>query len=194
MLLKLLKITLINSIIALGFLVSSNSQAADYDIDSGGMHAFIQFKVSHMGFSELAGRFNKFTGSFSWDKSNPSASSVNVTIDTASLDSNHEKRDAHLTSPDYLNSAKFPTATFKSTKYEGDASGGKMTGDFTLNGVTKQITIDATVIGEGKDPWGGYRAGFSGSTTLNGADYNYANKGFPKSIEISMGFEGKQKK
>lgn len=190
--LKLLKIALINSIIALGFLVPFNSQAADYDID--GDHAFIQFKVSHMGISHIVGRFNKFSGGFSWDKDNPSASSANVTIDTASLDSNHEKRDAHLTSPDYLNSEKFPTATFKSTKYEGNGSGGKLTGDFTLNGVTKQITVDTAMIGEGKDPWGGYRAGFSGTTTLKGADFGYTNKGFPSTIEISLVFEGKQKK
>ena len=170
----------------------TTAQAADYKIDTGGMHAYIEFKVPHMGFSLLGGRFNSFDGSFSWDKANPSASSIEVTIQTASIDTNHEERDNHLSSKDFLNVAEHPTATFKSTGYEGDASGGKLNGNFTLNGVTKPITIDVKAVGEGKDPWGGYRAGFVGSTTISGSDFGYTNRMFPSNIELSMSIEGIQ--
>lgn len=168
----------------------TQANAADYKIDTNGMHGFVQFRVSHMGFSVLGGNFNKFEGTFSWDKDNPSASAAEVTINTASIDTNHTDRDKHLSSPDFLNVEKFPTATFKSTGFEGDASGGKLMGDFTLNGVTKPVTLVVTSVGEGKDPWGGYRAGFTGETTLNGADFGYTSQMFPKSIDISVSVEG----
>lgn len=178
------------------FLIAGYTQvmAANYKIDTEGMHGFIEFKVSHMGFSLISGRFNKFDGNFTWDKNNPAASSVEVTIDTTSIDTNHAQRDQHISSPDFLNVAKFPTATFKSTKYEGDASGGKLTGDFTLNGVTKPVTIDVKAIGEGTDFRQVYRAGFTGQTTLNSADFGYTNQMFPKTIEIDLGVEGIQQK
>lgn len=183
-------------ILATLFLLAGLTQAAaaNYKIDTEGMHGYVEFKVSHMGFSIIGGRFNKFDGSFSWDKSNPAASTVEVTIDTASVDTNHAQRDQHISSPDFLNVAKFPTATFKSTKYEGDASGGKLSGDFTLNGVTKPITIDVKAIGEGADFRQVYRAGFTGATALNGADFGYTNQMFPKTIEIALSVEGIQQK
>ena len=168
----------------------ANANAADFKIDTNGMHGYVQFRVSHMGFSVLGGRFNEFDGTFSWDKDNPSASSAEVTINTASIDTNHEARDKHLSSGDFLDVEKFPTASFKSTKFEGDASGGKLMGNFTLNGVTKPVTLVVKSIGEGNDPWGGYRAGFTGETTLNGADFGYTSQMFPKTIDISVSVEG----
>ena len=164
--------------------------AADYKIDTNGMHGYVHFTVSHMGFSMIGGSFNSFEGTFSWDKDNPSASSAMVTVNTASIDTNHEARDKHLSSADFLNVEKFPTAMFKSTSYQGDASGGKLMGDFTLNGVTKPITINVSAVGEGKDPWGGYRAGFTGEAKLNGADYGYTSQMFPKEINIYLSVEG----
>ena len=183
-------------ILATLFLLAGLTQAtaANYKIDTEGMHGYVEFKVSHMGFSIIGGRFNKFTGNFSWDKSNPAASTVEVTIDTTSVDTNHAQRDEHINSPDLLNTAKFPTATFKSTKYAGDASGGKLSGDFTLNGVTKPITIDVKAIGEGTDFRQVYRAGFTGATTLNGADFGYTSQMFPKTIELALSVEGIQQK
>jgi len=172
----------------------TQATAANYKIDTAGMHGYVEFKVSHMGFSIIGGRFNKFEGGFTWDKTNPTASTVEVTIDTTSIDTNHAKRDEHLSSPDFLNVAKFPTATFKSTKYEGDASGGKLSGDFTLNGVTKPVTIDVKAIGEGTDFQQAYRAGFTGATSLNGADFGYTFQMFPKTIEIALSVEGIQQK
>jgi len=148
------------------------ANAADYVIDTQGAHASVNFKVKHLGYSWLVGRFNDFEGSFEWDKAKPADSEIEVTIKTASVDSNHAERDKHLRSKDFLLTDKYPTATFKSTSYKPTGEGkGELTGEFTLRGVTKTITFPVSQIGEGKDPWGGYRAGFAGEYTLMLGDY-----------------------
>lgn len=175
--------------IALGGLMalSGSLQAADYVIDKEGQHAFVNFKISHLGYSWLYGRFNDFDGTFSWDAEQPEASAVNVTINTASVDSNHAERDKHLRSDDFLNVAKHPQATFKSTAVEmtGDDTA-NITGDLTLNGVTRPVVLEAKFLGEGKDPWGGYRAGFEGSTTLRLKDYEIPMDLGPTSQEVEL--------
>ena len=169
--------------------------AAEYEIDIEGMHAAIQFRIIHLGYSVLTGRFNDFGGSFTWDKDNPGASSVNVTIQTASLDSNHAERDKHLREADFLDVEKYPEATFKSTSYDGDASAGKLDGILTLHGVSKPITIDIEFIGEGDDPWGGYRAGFEGNVTLRRSDFGMMYDLGPRSdeMELDLYIEGVRK-
>ena len=142
------------------------SRAAEYRIDPG--HSFVQFKISHLGFSWMVGVFDKISGGFSFDPAaGPAGQKISVEIDTASIDSGHAERDKHLRSPDFLNVRKFPRATFVSTGYEGDARGGTMTGNLTLMGVTRPIAIAVKKTGEGNDPWGGYRAGFEGTATLS---------------------------
>ena len=178
------------------FLVlSRGAVAAEYEIDIEGMHAAIQFRIIHLGYSVLTGRFNDFGGSFTWDKDNPEASSINVTIQTASLDSNHAERDKHLREADFLDVEKYPEATFKSTKYNGDAAGGKLDGILTLHGVSKPITIDIEFIGEGDDPWGGYRAGFEGNVTLRRSDFGMMYDLGPRSdeMELDLYIEGVRK-
>lgn len=151
-------------------------QAADYVIDTQGVHASIQFKVSHLGYSWLHGRFNTFSGKFSYDESNLAGAKISLEIDTKSVDSNHAERDKHLRSADFLNVDKAPTASFVSSKVvPNDGNNFDLIGNFTLNGVTKEITIAASKTGEGKDPWGGYRAGFSGTTSINLSDYGIKN-------------------
>jgi len=148
--------------------------AADYDIDTRGAHASINFKVKHLGYSWLTGRFNTFGGNFSYDANNVEQSKINVTIDTTSVDSNHAERDKHLRSDDFLDVTKFAQASFVSTKVEDLGNDKlKITGDFTLQGITKPLVIDAYKVGEGKDPWGGYRAGFSGTTKISMKDFGY---------------------
>ena len=175
---------------ALAMLISCSSFAADYKIDLA--HAFIQFEISHLGYSTLVGRFSDFEGNFSWDKSAPANSAMEVTVKTASIDSNWAERDKHLRSDEFLDVEKFPTAVFKTTKYDGDASGGKMEGTLTLHGVTKPITLDVKYIGEGDDPWGGYRAGFTASTTLNRSDFgiSYDLGAASESMEFKLFVEG----
>lgn len=184
--------------LALGGLMALSAPlyAADYAIDKEGQHAFINFKTGHMGFSILHGRFNDFDGSFSWDAAKPEASKIQVTINTSSVDSNHAERDKHLRSGDFLNVSKHPQATFVSTKVESTGDDTlKISGDFTLNGVTKPIVIDARFIGEGTDPWGGYRAGFEGTTSIKLADYNISMDLGPASavVDLNLTVEGVRK-
>ncbi len=172
-----------------------DSAAAEYEIDIPGMHAAIQFRIYHLGYSVLTGRFNDFGGSFTWDKNNPQDSSIEVTIKTASIDSNHAERDKHLREEDFLNVEKYPEATFKSTKYAGDAMGGKLEGILTLHGVSKPISIDVKYIGEGDDPWGGYRAGFEGHVSLRRSDFGMTYDLGPQSdaMDLDLYIEGVRK-
>lgn len=170
--------------------------AADYVIDQEGQHAFVNFKISHLGYSWLYGTFKDFDGTFSYDAEQPEASAVNVNLRTASLDSNHAERDKHLRSADFLNTSKHPTATFASTKVVSTGEGtADIVGDLTLNGVTQEVVIAANFIGEGDDPWGGYRAGFEGTTTLQLADFGIkANLGpASESVELILSVEGVRK-
>lgn len=172
------------------------AEAADYVIDTKGAHAFVQFRVKHLGYSWLYGRFNTFGGEFSYDAAKPEASAISVSIDTTSVDSNHAERDKHLRGADFLNVAEFPEAKFVSTGVTMNADGtAKLAGDFTLHGVTKPIIIDVHKMGEGQDPWGGYRAGFQGSTTITMADYGMTYDLGPASTqaEIILTVEGIRK-
>ena len=168
---------------------ATNTQAADYVIDTQGAHAFVNFKIKHLGYSWLHGRFNTFEGTFSYDAANPNASQIMVNIDTKSIDSNHAERDKHLRGGDFLNVDKFPTATFKSTsiKFDDDGEEADVTGEFTLHGVTKTITFEIDKIGEGKDPWGGYRVGFEGETSLKLADFGIDYNLGPASTHVDIG-------
>ncbi|MEX0386525.1 YceI family protein [Spiribacter sp. 221] len=146
--------------------------AADYVIDTDGAHASIQFRISHLGYSWLKGRFNDFSGEFQYDAANPGDSEIAVNIDTASIDSNHAERDKHLRSADFLDVQQYPEASFVSTDYIPNGDGtATLEGELTLHGVTRPISIDVEKIGEGEDPWGGYRVGFSGETEFALADY-----------------------
>ncbi|MGI3129480.1 YceI family protein [Halopseudomonas pachastrellae] len=169
------------------------AQAADYQIDKRGQHASVNFKISHLGYSWIYGRFNDFDGTFSWDADKPEASSINVTVNTESVDTNHAERDKHIRGEDFLNVEENGTATFASTGIEvtGDSSA-KVTGNLTLNGVTKPVVLDANFIGEGEDPWGGYRAGFDATTTLKLADFGIDYNLGPASetVELIITVEG----
>ncbi|NLZ79649.1 MAG: YceI family protein [Gammaproteobacteria bacterium] len=178
----------------LGSMISSGAAlAADYVIDQEGQHAFVNFKISHLGYSWLYGTFKNFSGTFSYDAAQPEASQVQVTLRTASVDSNHAERDKHLRGAEFLNTSAHPKATFVSTSVVSTAEGrADITGDLTLNGVTKAVVIDAEFIGEGDDPWGGYRAGFEGKTTLRLADFGINAKLGPasESVELTLAVEG----
>ena len=171
--------------------------ADDYTIDTKGAHASINFSIKHLGYSVLTGRFDTFAGDFSYDPAKPEASKINVTIDTNSVNSNHAERDKHLRSKDFLNVEKFPKSTFVSKKVVvgKDKETFDLVGDFTLNGVTKSITIAAKKVGEGKDPWGGYRAGFEGTTELALKDFNIVFPLGPASetVKLSLNVEGVKK-
>ncbi|WP_258807971.1 YceI family protein [Pseudidiomarina sp. CB1] len=169
------------------------AQAEDYVIDIEGQHAFVQFKISHLGYSWLLGEFTDFEGSFSYDEAKPSEASVNVTIDTASIDSNHAERDKHLRSDDFLAVDDYPEATFTSTSFTPNGDGtAVLAGDLTLRGVTKPIEIAVTEVGAGPDPWGGFRRGFEGKVTLTLADFgiDYDLGPAAKTVDMYLSIEG----
>ena len=155
----------------LGIFTAPPIRAADYIIDKEGQHAFVTFKASHLGYSYIIGRFNDFEGTFSHDVKNPSASKVSVIIDAASIDTNHAERDKHLRGDDFFNVQKYPQITFDSTAYKAREDGDTLKGMFSMHGVTRAIAIDVQQIGEGKDPWGGYRNGFQGNAVLKASDF-----------------------
>lgn len=171
----------------------SAAQAADYVIDTDGAHAFIQFKIKHLGYSWLIGEFTEFKGQFSYDADKPEASKVSVDINPASLSSNHAERDKHLRSKDFLAVDQYPEAKFVSTAYKPTGKDtAVLEGNLTLRGVTKPIKIEVKHIGEGQDPWGGYRSGFAGTTSFALADYgiDYNLGPASKEVELFLSIEG----
>ena len=188
----MIKRTLAAAIGAAAFMLSAAAtQAADYRIDPG--HSFVQFKISHLGYSWMIGTFDELSGSFAFDsEAGPEAQSIAVEIVTASVDTGHAERDKHLRSADFLDVDEHPTATFVSTGYEGDGQAGTLTGDLTLHGVTRSIAIAVTKVGEGPDPWGGYRAGFEGTTTIVRKDFGMGYNLGPasESMELLLFIEG----
>jgi len=179
-------------------LVAAASQAADYVIDTKSAHASVNFGVSHLGYGMVIGRFDKFTGEFSYDAAKPEASSVEVTIDTSSVNSNFSERDKHLRGANFLDVEKFPEASFVSKQVvPGSVEKGQfaLLGDLTLHGVTKPVTIKVKKIGEGKDPWGGYRAGFQGEAEINMRDFNIVMDLGPASqtVKLELYVEGIKK-
>ena len=181
-----LKTLLISAIVALLWVaVSLPVVAAAYKIDPA--HSFIQFRTKHLGYSWLVGRFNRFEGTMNYDPSaGPEAQSISVTIDASSLDTNHAERDKHLRGEDFFNVKKHAIVRFVSTRYQGGKDGGTLTGDLTLLGVTKSISFEVRKIGEGDDPWGGYRAGFEGSYVLTRKDFGMGYNLGPTAEKVQL--------
>lgn len=164
--------------------------AAEYVVDP--THSFVEFRIQHLGYSWLYGRFNAVDGRFSYDAADPGASRIEVRIDTTTVDTNHAERDKHLRSSDFLAVDRHPAATFRSTGYHGSADAGVLSGVLRFLGVEKAIEIPVVRIGEGPDPWGGYRAGFHGTYTMTRADFGMQADLGPAAttVEIALGIEG----
>lgn len=167
--------------------------AAQYTIDP--THTFVTFKIQHLGTSWMHGGFNTISGNMDYDADNSNAASINIEIDTASVDTNHAERDKHIRSGDFLDVDKYPTATFASTGFVATESGAMISGDLTIRGVTKPVNFEVTKVGEGADPWGGYRVGFTGTMNLIRADYggNYNLGPASASMELTLSIEGIRK-
>lgn len=153
----------IHSLVAL-LLVTVSARAADtYKLDPA--HTSVGFNITHLVISEVNGRFNEVAGEVTLDKDG--LVGANATIQTKSVDTGIGKRDDHLRSPDFFDAEQHPTITFESTKVEN----GRITGKFTMHGVTKEITFPFVVKGPIKDPWGNSRLAVSAETTINRTDY-----------------------
>jgi polyisoprenoid-binding protein YceI len=143
----------------------------DYKIDP--MHSIIGFAIRHLEINWVEGRFKDFTGTIHYDDSDIAKSTVEFTAKIESIDTGVEPRDKHLRTADFFEAEKYPEMTFKSTRIERKGkNGGTLYGDFTLKGVTKQVSLPFTITGAVKDPWGNTRFGINAKTTINRRDYN----------------------
>ncbi len=159
--------------------------AAPYEGDT--VHSFVLFKVKHMDASWSYGRFKDFTVSFQADEAKPELSSVAFEVKAESIDTGNEKRDQHLRSPDFLNAKQFPLITFRSTAVKPlgkDAV--EVTGDLTLHGVTKPITVKVVKVGTGKNPKGGELMGLETVFTIKRSDFGMTNMVGPVGDEVTL--------
>ena len=139
-------------------------------------HTSAQFAVKHLGVSTVRGAFTKVSGTVLYDADNPGKSSIQTTIDAASVDTRVEMRDNDLRGPDYLDVKKYPTITFQSKRIEAAGPGKlKVTGDLTIHGITKEAVLDVDGPSPAiKDPWGNQRMGASATTKINRMDFGVA--------------------
>lgn len=174
-------------LVATSSLARSANQAATFEIDA--VHSSIVFRVSHLGVGMQWGRFNDPAGTFTYDGENLS---FDITLDVNKVDTANAKRDDHLRGPDFFNTREFPTATFKTTGSKKIADNQyEVTGDLTIRGVTKPVTVVFNKIGEGERR-GNFLAGFEGELTINRLEYgvNYAPDGLGQDVKLIIAVEG----
>jgi polyisoprenoid-binding protein YceI len=161
---------------------------ATYKIDN--THSTAVFRLTHLNVGAAWGRVNDPQGTFSVTDS---GLNVDVALDVSKVDTDNAKRDDHLRGPDFFNAKQFPQMTFKSTSSKKlSDSAFEVTGDLTIKGTTKPITVTMNKIGEGKDPWGNYRFGVETEFTINRLDYgvSYMPEGLGKDVKIFIALEG----
>jgi polyisoprenoid-binding protein YceI len=170
---------------------AQQTTATRWQIDPA--HSAAHFSVRHLMISNVRGEFTKLSGSALIDPANPATGSVDVTIDTASVSTREPQRDEHLRSADFFDVAKYPTITFRSTRVEPHgADNFKVTGDLTIHGVTRPVTLDV----EGptpavKDPWGNVRAGVTATAKINRKDFGVAFNALTETGGVVVGDEVK---
>lgn len=151
-------------------LANGSLWAADkYEIDP--VHSVVGFTVKHLMVSNVKGQFTDYAGVIMYDEKDVTKSSIDVTIQAASINTANAKRDEHLKSAEFFDVAKFPTLTFKSNKIEKRAAGTVAVGTLTIKGVSKEIELPFTVNGVIKDPWGNTKLGAEASTAINRQDF-----------------------
>ncbi len=172
---------------------AAESSSVEYALDAA--HCAVVFRISHLGMSYTYGRFNDVSGQFSVNGSDLANSSFECTIKTASVDTNNRKRDDHLRSPDFFDAKQFPVMTFKTNSAHAHGTKLHVTGDMSLHGVTRPIEFHLNKMGEGKDPWGNQRIGFSTEFKIKrsefGMDQNLKIVG--DEVELLISFEGVRK-
>lgn len=136
------------------------------------VHSSVEFSVQHLMISRVRGRFRTFSGSVWIDEEAPHLSGVEAAIDAASIDTGDTRRDDHLRSQEFLDVARSGSISFRSTRIDGDASEGwRLTGDLTIRGTVREVTLDLLEAGGGKDPWGGIRRGFTATGVIDRRDF-----------------------
>lgn len=156
---------------AAGLLYAGGAEAVQYKVDTD--HTTVGFRIRHL-FSHVEGRFDRFEGTIEFDKASLDATKVKGAIETSSINTNVAERDKHLRAKDFFDVDTYPKITFESTKVsdvDKTKLTGKLHGNLTIRGVTKPVVLDVSFGGEGSDPWGNRKAGFSAQTTINRKDF-----------------------
>ena len=169
--------------------------AETYKLDPA--HTSIVFRVKHLGVAYVYGRFNGPSGSFVFDEKSPANNSIEIQVSAQNVDTAVEKRDNHLRSPDFFNAADHPVIEFKSTAVKKAGNGNyEISGNLTLLGKTKPLTVKARQTGEGKDPWGNYRRGFEASFTVKRSDFgmNFMMSAAGDEVKLTVSVEGIRQK
>lgn len=159
------------SSLALALLAGVPARAADtFAVDP--VHSSMLFRVKHLGVGHIYGRFNQYSGSFAFDPKNAADCKMEIEVKIESIDSANADRDKHLKGPDFFNAKEFPTMTFKATRMKAsDEKSYEVSGDLTIHGVTKQVTVKVERLGTGRDQRGKVRSGWETAFTINRADY-----------------------
>ncbi len=183
-------------VLALTFFLSlcgETLRADNYGIDPS--HTSIVFGINHLGYSFTYGRFNRVNGSFVWNNANPATGQFQLAIEAASLDTNDVKRDEHLRGPDFFNAKQFPVISFQSMSIapqQGAPDKFTVSGNLTIHGITRQISLPLQKLGEGNGPYGNYRCGFLCQTSFKRSDYGMTTMipNIGDEVAITISFEG----
>ena len=187
----------VNTLLAVFFIVllfafSISAYGAEiYKLDPA--HTSVVFRIKHLDVAFVYGRFNEPAGSFTFDESSPSKSSIEVKLNVKDVDTAVEKRDNHLRSPDFFNVKEHPLATFKSTSVKKNGPQTyEVAGNLSLLGKSRPVTLKAHETGSGKDPWGNYRRGFETSFKINRSDFGmtFMLSGLSDEVLITVSLEG----
>jgi len=170
--------------------VASARAADNFAVDP--VHSGVHFKISHLGLAWVHGRFNDFSGSFTIDPDDAGKCSFAMNINTSSIDTNNQKRDEHLRSPDFFNVKQFPGITFKSTGLKAIKDGYQVTGDLTMHGATKPVTFTLTGGRKAEFPKGVQRTGYSTEVILKRSDFGMDKfaEALGDEVHIAVSLEG----
>ena len=152
---------------------TTGPQTSTWTLDAS--HSLVEFSAKHMMITTVKGRIADVRGTISIDEAQPARSVVDVELDAASIDTRSEQRDGHLRSADFLDVERFPLVTFRSRRIDGararEGTRFRVVGELTIRGITREVVLDATYEGQGKDPWGGDRVSFSADTQIDRRDF-----------------------
>lgn len=162
-----------------------------YKVDP--VHSSNVFSIKHLNVANFYGRFNEMSGAFTFNDANPNENSLDIQINTASVDTNNDDRDKHLRSADFFDAAKYPLITFKSSAFKKTSDNTyKVRGELALHGKTRSLEVELKHTGSGKDPWGKYRAGWESRFSIKRSDFGMTTMldGLSDQVDLIISVEG----